>query len=304
VIFFLTVHWKTDYWIEAQYDAIVRTTSCPFEVHTIVDTEIDTTYTGTRSHFGSWQVSNEVSHAVKLDALAELACEKAVSPGDLLVFLDSDALPLDGWEVAVLELLTRHEVVAIERHEFGGDDFSHPSFCVLTVSDWVRAGGQWSDRASWENSNGTVVRKVGSGLSQKFLDSGMSRHALKRSNKIEFFPPFFAVYGDIVYHHTAGSYPKQAHRNVQQSLFQPKLLGLSAKFLRLIGSARLSRSNPWRLLNQTELFVRASVRGNSDWPARLVSKSHWLRLFTRARGSVRFLPAKFFRVYSAHERKE
>lgn len=277
MIHFLTVHWKHDFWVTVQHEAIRATTKAPFMHHAVVDGEVDSSFRGDRAVFQTWLLSDETSHAVKLDLLAEVVAGLSRSPKDLLIFIDSDAIPLPGWEVEIGRLMQTHDVVAMERREFGGDDFSHPAFCVMSMHHWLEVGGRWADRSPWRNSNGNVVTKVGGGLTRKILDHGLTRAAMVRSNRLELFPPFFAVYGDVVYHHTAGSYPKQAHRNLGQvSSSAANVLGVMRLVAWVMEHAVATR--PWSTLFVVDSYVKTAISKSPSWPVQLLSQS-WLIRF-------------------------
>jgi hypothetical protein len=137
--------------------------------------------------------------------LADIACSEAEGPEDLLVFLDSDAFPVVPWEDFVREKLKSNVLVAVRREENLGDPQPHPCFCVTAVKFWKEEKGDWSKGYRWKNSAGNLVTDVGGNLLMKLNEAGMPWHPLLRSNAVNVHPLFFGIYGDLVYHHGAGS---------------------------------------------------------------------------------------------------
>jgi hypothetical protein len=196
------VHWRSDFWIEPQLRQIGLFTTSPYRIYSFF-TGLDIAPYGSRFHHVD--ESSVSDHATKLNQLAETACAAAEGPDDLLVFLDSDAFPIAPWEAFVRQKLQSNVLVAVRREENLGDPQPHPCFCVTTVKFWKKKKGDWSKGYKWKNSAGTLVTDVGGNLLATLQAEGMPWHALLRSNAVNLHPLFFAIYGDLVYHHGAGS---------------------------------------------------------------------------------------------------
>ncbi|HEX5615947.1 MAG TPA: hypothetical protein VFZ83_12415 [Acidimicrobiia bacterium] len=191
----VTVHWQSDAWIEPQ----LRFLSAHFPPDTRVYASlegIDERHDARFHHVSR----SDATHAQKLNALAAVVAEQA-DPGDHLVFLDGDAFPIAPITPA---LLGGAPLAAVRRDENLGDRQPHPCFCVTTVGFWTEIGGDWSGGHRWENSLGESVTDVGGNLLGILAERGVEWRPLLRSNRTDLHPLWFAVYGDVVYHHGAG----------------------------------------------------------------------------------------------------
>ncbi len=94
-------------------------------------------------------------------------------------------------------------MIAVRRAEMG-DPQPHPCFCLTTVGFWREIGGDWHSGHKWQNEAGNKVSDVGGNLLGKLEHEGIGWRALERTNKTDLHPLFFAVYGDLAYHHGGG----------------------------------------------------------------------------------------------------
>jgi hypothetical protein len=202
MIHFITVHFKTELWIDLQLRYLRRFVSQPFAVHaafTGIDIEPH------RAKFETALGSTEDSHPAKLNKVADLVGADA-SSSDILVFIDSDAFPITDITRLVDEL-DRHPLIAIRRDENLGDPHPHPSFCMTTVGFWREIGGDWGHDHPWTNGVGQLVQDTGGNLLRIITDRGVDWKPLLRSNRVNLHPLLFGIYDDAVYHHVAGSRP-------------------------------------------------------------------------------------------------
>lgn len=142
-------------------------------------------------------------HAGKLNHLARVASERA-SDDDILLFLDGDAFPIADPVPVIDAALADHALVAVRRDENLGDVQPHPCFCATTVRTWTALGGDWSNGWSWRNTSGDEVSDVGGNLHWQLDQAGLTWLPLLRTSGQSLHPVWFAVYGDVVYHHGAG----------------------------------------------------------------------------------------------------
>jgi len=197
MIHFIVVHWKDEFWIEPHLRQIALTTGSPYMVHAFF-TGIDPA--PWRERFATAELTEEKSHSAKLNMLAQIAESKASGPDDLLVFCDSDCFPIAPWEEEVRQKLSGSLLVAVRRDENVGDPHPHPCFTVTTVRTWKMIGGDWSE-GKWTAKSGRVRNEVGGKLMHILQDRGIAWEPLLRSNRFNPHPVWFAIYGDIVYHH-------------------------------------------------------------------------------------------------------
>lgn len=178
-------------------------------------------------------------HAGKLNHLARVACSDAAAD-DLLIFIDGDAIPIADPLPTIVDALSTTALVAVRRDENLGDLQPHPCFCATTVGTWMELGGDWSNGATWTTAAGREESDVGGNLRWQLDRAGLSWTPLRRSNRVDLHPLWFAVYGEIVYHHGAGfrsMLSRVDHEIASRGLGTTKLDGLRRQ-LRLRARAR------------------------------------------------------------------
>lgn len=199
----VTVHWQDDRWIEPQLRFLRRNLPADHRVYASLN-GIDPSFD--REFF--YAADLEGGHADKLNALAAVVAEHA-DPDDLLMFLDGDAFPIAPIGPAVLGDTA---LAAVRRDENLGDRQPHPSFCLTTVGFWSEIGGDWRRGYEWTSSTGDHVTDVGGNLLGILTESAIPWRPLLRTNRLDLDPLWFAIYGDVVYHHGAGFRPPLARR--------------------------------------------------------------------------------------------
>jgi hypothetical protein len=203
VLHVVTVHWQDDRWIEPQLRFLRRNLPADHRVYASLN-GIDPSFAS--SFF--YAADLEGGHADKLNALAVTVAEQA-DPDDLLMFLDGDAFPIAPIDRTVLG---DTPLAAVRRDENLGDRQPHPSFCLTTVGFWSEIGGDWRRGYEWTSATGDPVTDVGGNLLGILTDAGIPWRPLLRTNQFDLDPLWFAIYGDVVYHHGAGFRPMLARR--------------------------------------------------------------------------------------------
>lgn len=156
-------------------------------------------------------------HGLKLNELARRVCESA-SDSDFLVFLDGDALLLQPLEPIVD--LNPH-LMAVRRDENDGDQFPHPSFCLVSVGEWRAIGGDWRRGEFITSATGRVMTDTGTRLVGQLAQHDVPWTALLRMNRRNWHPVWFGLYGTskmgpVVYHHGAGFRPRVSRADLAQ----------------------------------------------------------------------------------------
>jgi hypothetical protein len=215
------------------------------------------------------------SHAGKLNHLAMEICQEAADE-DLLMFLDGDAFPIAPLAPFIADGLSRAPLIAVRRAENVDSPQPHPCFCVTTVATWKALPGDWSGGPTWPGGQGWEVTDVGSLLMRELELAGMPWEQVLRSNKRNLDPLYFAVYGDIVYHHGAGFRTENlsaTHRGMApgrpaapDSAGRARARGWRARRR----GARWERATRRRLEEQSEQFFARIDRGGTDWLAELI----------------------------------
>jgi hypothetical protein len=229
----VTVHWKSDKWIDPQLRYLERHIDGPHRVFAALR-GVD------RQHWGRFHFAADLdgSHPQKLNALADIVMEQS-DPDDVLMFIDGDALPVRPLSAWMAEALTSYPLVAVRRDENLGDRQPHPCFCFTTGRFWKEIGGDWQKGGTWVNAEGESITDVGGNLLHILEDRGDPWLPLLRTNTDNPHPLWFAVYGHRVYHHGAGFRPRQSRVEWQgassESVPKPTsatLEGLVAKVVR------------------------------------------------------------------------
>jgi hypothetical protein len=203
-----TVHWRDPRWIDVQLRYLARHVPEPYLVYTDLE-EIDAEEHGPKFHHVSdlaatTSFENPIfSHTEKLNALAATIAAEA-APDDVLLFLDGDAFPIAPLGPFLAAKLTRYRLAAVRRDENLDDEQPHPSFCATTVGFWEEIGGDWNPGYTWPNAAGKEVTDAGGNLLGILRARGVEWYPLRRTNRRNLRPLWFAVYDDLVYHHGAG----------------------------------------------------------------------------------------------------
>jgi hypothetical protein len=145
-----------------------------------------------------WHIGRlfERSHPKALDYLVS-----KVSAGvDYLVTLDTDSFPVrDDWlDVLVSNCETGAALTGVYRNEM-----------VPTIHPFVHVSGlcvrQRDFRALDVSFGRRMGQDVGQNISDEFSRLGRTIAPLKRSNKVNYHFLIGGIYGDVIYHHGAGS---------------------------------------------------------------------------------------------------
>ncbi len=193
-----TVHFSSPRWIAIQQRYLRENIPVPYETWTSLQ-GIDKSY---GEHFDH-VLDQGGPHAGKLNQIA-LEIYHHAQPEDLLMFLDGDAFPIADPMALISDGLARAPLIAVRRAENGGDEQPHPCFCVTTVGAWHDLPGDWSPGYNWQLSDGRRATDVGGNLLRALELTNTPWVDVLRTNPVQFDPLFFAIYGDVVYHHGAG----------------------------------------------------------------------------------------------------
>ena len=194
----VTVHAKTDRWIDVQLGYLQRHLRAQFLIYAALN-EVEQTRSLPYHHCAT----DLGDHAQSLNALAEQVLDEAPDD-DVLLFIDGDAFPIAPLDERLAALLAEQRLVAARRSENLGDPQPHPCFCATTVGLWREIGGDWSKGYTWRNTEGVEVSDVGANVLLALRERGIEWTPLLRSNVRDLHPVLFGVYADLVYHHGGG----------------------------------------------------------------------------------------------------
>jgi hypothetical protein len=145
-----------------------------------------------------------INHALALQQLYERA---RTDGAEYVVTLDSDAHPLrKGWLTYLLSSLRDDTVLAgVWRDELRDaiDPYLHAS-CLCTTVEFIEKNGLRFDKI---DTAGPARSDTLSSFTDAAINTGAGIHKLRRSNKRQFHRVMGGIYGDVVYHHGAGSRP-------------------------------------------------------------------------------------------------
>ena len=148
------------------------------------------------------------NHWLKLNKLTNFVTSQAdVRDDDILIWLDSDAFPIGPLEKPLLEYLEHFPFVAVRRdenHRPGAlpDKIPHPSFAACRVEFWRTHPLTWAGhrKNAKEGRNDT-----GGQLLTYLVVNHISWQPLRRTYSLTKHPVWFTIYGNLIYHHGAGS---------------------------------------------------------------------------------------------------
>ncbi len=271
MLYVATIHYKSPRWVEIQASYLRRHISVPYQTWSSLE-GIDPSYA---THFDR-VLDQRGPHSGKLNHLALEICHVA-EDDDLIMFLDGDAFPVADPMPALLDGLERAPLVAVRRAENVNDPQPHPCFCVTTVGTWRALPGDWSQGWVWPPVNGRRVSDVGANLLRTLELTETPWVQLLRTNGSDLHPLFFAIYGDIVYHHGAGfrddALPRvDRHslkaRAAEQRTHHPARRLVSAGIERIRGGSQwneaIARNN-----EQSRAIFEAIRTDDPDWLARV-----------------------------------
>lgn len=194
----VTVHAKTDRWLDVQLGYLERHIRSPFLIYGAMNDFEDVR--PLPYHLCATDLGD---HAQSLNLLAERVLEEA-RDDDVLLFIDGDAFPVAPLDERLAGLLADKRLAAVRRQENLGDPQPHPCFCATTVGLWREIGGDWSKGFRWRNAEGDEVTDVGANVLLALNERGIEWTPLLRSNVRDLHPVLFGVYADLVYHHGGG----------------------------------------------------------------------------------------------------
>jgi hypothetical protein len=251
VLHILTVHHHDPSWIEIQTRYLRKHLSVPYTTWTSLE-GIDPSYGAHFDHV----IDQQGGHPGKLNNLAVEASVGA-EPSDLLMFLDGDAFPVADPMPLIREGLAKAPLVAVRRAE-NFDHQPHPCFCVTTVETWRKLPGDWAIAHTLTRPDGRRESDTGGNLLRILELTGTPWVEVLRTNPIRNDPLYFALYGDVIYHHGSGFRTGGAARAVYgtrpKPLFRKARSPILRQLLRQIDGLRLS---VWRIRNRRPQILEA-----------------------------------------------
>jgi len=270
MLYILSAHFKNKEWIEIQLDYLSKYMKVPFRmwvatwgIERVEDERIDRVYKDAAE-----------LHSDQVNKLAIEVLDVADSE-DYVLFIDSDAFPIR--EINELEkILNGNDLAAIQRIENNGDPQPHPCFCLTRAGFWKNIQGDWGKGAKrWVGNDGIKRTDIGGLLYEKLNSLGIEWTKIRRSNSHSFHPLWFGVYGDLIYHHGAGSrlfFSASDYKNLPKWKFLLLKSGL-AKFdgegildkMLNFNLEKILKDNDAKIKNISRLIIEDIKRDYSFW---------------------------------------
>lgn len=262
-----TVHYRSPDWIEIQTSHLREHISVPYQTWTSLE-GIDPSYA---VHFDR-VLEQRGSHAGKLNHLA-MEISHVASDDDLIMFLDGDAFPIADPLPLISDALARAPLLAVRRAENVNEPQPHPCFCVTTAGTWHKLPGDWTAGPTWIGAHGKPTSDVGGNLLRVLELTQTPWVEVLRSNRRNLDPLYFAIYGEVIYHHGAGFRTGElspAHREQAPDPLGAPRIPLLRPVGRLINASRWrrwERATRARHVRESRLIFERIQRGDSDWLA-------------------------------------
>lgn len=206
MIHIITIHFKTDKWVDLQLRQIDKYIS-DYKVWTYCD-GFDISPHRHKFHFcENFKQSKPISkgatdHMTKLNSLTQVVLNDVdTQDDDLLIWLDSDSFPIKNVNDYVSEKISKYPLIAINRVENAGDVIPHPSFTSTSVSFWKRHKLNWNVVPGGKLGTNDPGGKMYMYLKNKNIEW----YKLLRTKSLTEHPVWFTIYDDLIYHHGAGS---------------------------------------------------------------------------------------------------
>jgi hypothetical protein len=259
MIHIATAHTNDHRWVDIQLRYLARHTHEPYRVHAALY-GIDPRY---RSRFHDAVDETATGHgALKTGPTLNLLAERiarSADPADLIVFTHGDSFPIADWVPEARRMLSERSLAAVHRTE-NLEPIPHESFCVTTVGFWSEIGGEWSRGPRWE-SDGRMVTDTGAALWQKLERLGIPWEPVLRTNGHNLHPLWFAVYGEVFYHHGAGFRAPMSRRDAAAFSRLPVPLRNLAGVRRRIANSVLSRRIYRRVARDERFYMELTGPG-------------------------------------------
>lgn len=259
-----TVHFRSPRWIEIQARYLREHIGVPYQTWSSIE--------GIEPSYGTYfdrVIDQSGPHPGKLNHLAmEISLE--AGDEDLLMFLDGDAFPIADPMPLITEGLSRAPLIAVRRAENFNDPQPHPCFCVTTLRTWRMLAGDWTAGPTWRGPRGRRS-DVGANLMRRMEITGTPWVEVLRSNRKNIDPLYFAIYGEVVYHHGAGfrvGMISAVHRESSPGGLRIPRLGPLAPATRALNRARWSvweRASRLHQLRESERMFKRIQSGGTDW---------------------------------------
>jgi len=205
MIHITSTHYQDPYWIKIQLDSIKKHIKVPYktymahaampEMYESFESEVDFLYQHTMKKGSKFHNMDGTRYCVP-------HIKKNMGPGDIVIKIDSDAFFINDIDEKYVKFVNDNKFIAMKEPLHEADTTlhtPHPAYYAFT-SKFLNDGlTDALTKLQPRNSNwwGGVI-------------SWLSHHKIEwkpmtRSNEVNLHPIYFGLYGDLIYHHWAGS---------------------------------------------------------------------------------------------------
>ena len=211
MIHIFSLHFKDDKWADIQLRSIKHYVKVPYKTYAVYSHMSKDIYDKRKTQYDYFLNKEEGLHVHKggnyhlTDGHRDIIplIKKHSQPGDIFLRLDSDAFIIDDIDDKFIDLVNKHKFIAVHepQHEWDiNHKTPHPSLWAFPT-DFLNTNlsKAMSTLNEDKHSNwwGGVVKWI--------EQNNINWYSLERSNKISLHPLYYAIYGNLVYHHWAGS---------------------------------------------------------------------------------------------------
>lgn len=214
MIHIVTQHFGTDAWFEIQRRHLEKYTENPekVQVHCIVyKTKVPKDFLPTKLNYNYILLNNEQDVQNEHYLIIESCFDKFVKPNikdeDVVVYMDSDAFPIDYWDSKIESYMKTSHICAVYRYEDRGPmqpnryyPYPHLCFYAFKKADREKYGFRHEIPPGYPCPGFTICDVI--------REKNLVVKELKRTNKYNNHNTMFGVYDDFIYHQSSGSRAK------------------------------------------------------------------------------------------------
>lgn len=210
MIHIVTQHFGTDAWFQIQKEYIEKYTpdKNSYKVYLLVyKTEVPASFI-LPSNYEIIDLNKVDSvfneHYSIVESCFDNFISQKVADDDIVVYLDSDAFPIDLWTIKVSKYLEDNHICAIYRYEDRGTEqpdkyYPYPHLCFFSFLKKYR------QKYGFRHEIPRGFPCPGFTICDVIRENSLKVKELIRTNKFNNHPTMFGIYDDMIYHQSSGS---------------------------------------------------------------------------------------------------
>ena len=211
MIHIYTLHFKGDYWVDLQLESFKKHIKVPYKSYAIFSHMDEKVYDKHKDKYDYFEVREKGKHIYKggnyhlTDGNRHIipVIKRNMAKNDIIIRIDSDAFFINDVDDNFIDKVRKNKFTAMHepQHEWDLNNRTpHPAFyCFL--GKYLDEGLDYNLGEMIEDENNNWWGGVESWMSINSIDW----KPLSRTNKVNLHPIYFGIYGDLIYHHWAGS---------------------------------------------------------------------------------------------------